>query len=224
MLTQPTSIRLGVTWAIGSLAITVNGGTLTFEEPRDGDVFVEGQAIPIVLAGFAPDEVYLNADVFADGTPIGTATFCCPLCPCALPTPGVGTVLQIPFPWGPNDPPRPQPWQGWADATPGIHTLTATATGANGQPVAARSIQIFVAHPHGLDVSVRAVTEPEHRLEFVIPEGSLVPGGFRMEMSRDFVSWQRLGDFEPGNVAAFFSDRPDPNDVQPRFYRAVRIR
>ena len=34
--------------------------------------------------------------------------------------------------------------------------------------------------------------------------------------------WTRLGDFSPGNVAAFYWDRP-PADAKIRFYRAVYV-
>jgi hypothetical protein len=58
-------------------------------------------------------------------------------------------------------------------------------------------------------------------LDFVLPSGSLVPGGFAMWLSHDLVHWTRLGEFSPGNVAAIFSDTQEPLDPRPCFYRAV---
>jgi hypothetical protein len=58
-------------------------------------------------------------------------------------------------------------------------------------------------------------------LRFVLPEGSLAAGEFDLQLSHDLVTWERVGPFEPGNVAAFARDTPPPGDPRPRFYRAA---
>jgi len=55
----------------------------------------------------------------------------------------------------------------------------------------------------------------------VIPQGSMVPGGYDLEASQDLQSWTRLGPFEPGNVAAFYFDVPPETAREKRFYRSV---
>src|SRR5262245_10560352 len=93
---------------------------LTFTEPLSGRPYMASTNVPIVLRAFAPDDVILSAEVFADGSSIGVATFCCSLCPCAHPSPGEETLLQIPTPWQGGLPPS-DPWQGWTNPPSGVH-------------------------------------------------------------------------------------------------------
>ena len=58
-------------------------------------------------------------------------------------------------------------------------------------------------------------------LLFTLPLGSMLGTAFDLWISHDLREWRRLGEFEPGNVAAFYQDRPDPGDPRPRYYRAL---
>jgi hypothetical protein len=189
---------------------------LLFIEPNSGSHYEAGAEVPFVLSAYAPDDVFASAELFANGEHFANAVYCCPLCPCAVPTPGITTTLQIP-----GDPPPADPWRGWVFTTPGIYTLTARSVGENGKVLQAGPITISVAPP--LDLSLHVTLNADGTLRFWVPEGSLTPHGMAMEMSHDLIIWQRIGMLDPGNVAAFYVDHPDPADTRPRFYRAIKL-
>lgn len=208
-------------WLATAFAIASAFGepVLEFLEPASDAVFLTGAEIPLVLRGEAPDEIVSGAEVFVDGQSVGTAVYCCRLCPCAAPSEGMALVLQLPSPE--DEFPGGRPWQGLTGLTPGIHRITARAVASGGTVLdaAARSVTVLPIRAEDLLLSVSL--NPAGTLGFVIPGGSLVPGGFAMWLSHDLIHWTRLGEFNPGNVAAFYSDVPDPLDPRPRYYRAV---
>src|SRR5438105_3049107 len=93
---------------------------LAFIEPTNSALFSTLDEIPIVLRAAASNDVFLTAEVFASGNKIGTASFCCALCPCARPQIGEETILQIPFPWNGGEP-RTRVWQGWTNVHAGSY-------------------------------------------------------------------------------------------------------
>ncbi len=188
---------------------------LQFLQPANGSVFSTQDEIPVVLRAFAPNDVFLNAEVFANLDPIATATFCCPLCPCARPTAGMQTTLQIPAPWSGGPP--PPPWIGWRNPTAGTYRLTARAFGENGTVVEAAPVTITI-----VDLTLHISFNPDGTVLLVIPQGSMVPGGYDLEVSDDLHSWSRQGAFSPGDVAAFYQDQP-PVNARRRFYRAIYV-
>jgi len=190
---------------------------LEFIEPTNNAVFSTLDEIPIVLRASAPNDVILAADVFANQEKIVSMSYCCWLCPCARPLEGQETILQIPVPWDAGIPP-PRTWQGWTNVHAGSHRLTARAVSANGAIAQATPVTITV-----LDLTLRIFVQPDGRVTLVIPEGSLVEGGYDLEASQDLRTWTRLGPFEPGNVAAFYFDVPPENARQRRFYRSVHV-
>ena len=202
-----------VAWSVAAAQVELP--VLEFLEPTNGAVFSLGQEIPIVLRGFAPEDVIGSAEVAADGRSLGTAVFCCPLCPCARPLPGMPLILQIPVPWEAGRPPG-RTWQGWTNAALGTRHLTASGTGEGGTVVVAKPVTLRV-----LDLRLGIAPAAAGGYQFVIPDGSLVDGGFDMEASDDLRTWRRLGSFSPGNVAAFYVDVP-PEGTGRRFYRAVQ--
>jgi len=173
--------------------------------------------IPIVLRAFAPDDVILSAEVFADGRLIGVATFCCPLCPCAHPLPGQETILQIYAPRNSG----PLGEEGWTNAPSGLHQLTARAVGENGTIVESSPVTIGVRY---VRLFIGRNSEDDEGYVLVIPNGSLVDAGsFDLEASSDLRAWTWLGPFSPGNVAAFYWDQPPASARERRFYRAVWV-
>jgi len=96
-------------------------------------------------------------------------------------------------------------------------TLTARATGENGAMIESAPVNITV-----LDLTLRISVRADGAVALVIPEGSLVTGGFDAEASEDLRTWTRLGPFQPGNVAAFYFDDPPIGARERRFYRSVR--
>lgn len=193
---------------------------LTFTEPYEGSIYMAANNVPIVLRAFAPEDVFLSAEVFADGNLIGVAMFCCPLCPCAHPLPGQETVLQIPAPWN-GGPPPATVWQGWTNPPAGIHRLTARAVGENGTVVESPPVVVSVQE---VRLFIGRNSEQEGDYVLAIPFGALVDGGsFDLEASADLRTWTRLGPFSPGNVAAFYWDRPPASARERRFYRAVWV-
>ena len=191
---------------------------LEFIEPAEGTVFSTRDEIPIVLRAFAPNDVFLSAEIFANHhTSIGVATFCCSFCPCAMPPAGQETTLQIPVPW--NGGPLPdRQWQGWRTRDARMYTLTARATGQNGTMLESAPVTITV-----VDLELRMFLQPDGSARFVIQQGSMVPGGYDLEASDDLYTWTRLGPFQPGAVAAFYSDPPPPTPLRRRFYRAIYL-
>jgi hypothetical protein len=111
-----------------------------------------------------------------------------------------------------------RPWQGWTNVFAGTYQLTARATGEIGTVVEAVPVTITV-----IDRTLEVFGNGDGSFTLVIPQGSLVPGGYDLEASADLHSWTRLGPFEPGNVAAFYFDVPSEAARGKRFYRSVYI-
>lgn len=190
---------------------------LQFVEPTNNAVFSMLDEVPIMLRAWAPDDVFISADVLANHQTIGSAVYCCPFCPCARPLEGQETILQIPVPWEDRMPP-PRTWRGWTNIQAGSYRLTARATGENGTVVEAVPVNITV-----LDLTLRISVGADGSVILVIPQGSLVNGGYDAEASQDLRTWTRLGPFLPGNVAAFYYDDPPAGARERRFYRSVRV-
>lgn len=196
------------------------GPGLEFLEPAPGAVFFQGTEVPLVLLGEVPGEIVAGAEVFVDGQSIGVAVYCCRFCPCAAPMEGMALVLQLPSPE--EEFPGGRPWQGLTGLAPGIHRLTARTVAGGGTEIIASERVIRVLPITEEDLHLIVSDGPGGTLAFVLPYGSLIPGGFDMWLSHDLVGWSRIGAFIPGNVAAFFGDDPDPEDHRPRFYRAIQ--
>jgi len=190
---------------------------LQFVQPTNGAVFSTTDEIPIVLHAIASNDVFPTADVFANHSKIATVSYCCTLCPCAAPFPGLETTLQIPVPWDADRPP-PQPWQGWTNVHAGSYQLTAQAVGENSTMVEAVPVSITV-----LDLTLEIFVKSDGTVTLVIPQGSLVQGGYYLDASLDLRTWTRLGAFTPGNVSAIYFDVPPESARQRRFYRSVRV-
>ena len=190
---------------------------LEFIQPTNGAVFSTLDEIPIVLRAFAPNDVFSSADVSANQQHIATVQYCCAFCPCARPIEGQETILQIAVPWDGGMPPS-RIWQGWTNVQAGSHRLTARATGENGTELEAAPITIAV-----VDRTLHIFVTSDGAATLVIPQGSLVPGGYDLEASQDLLAWTRLGPFQPGNVAAFYYDLPPATAPQQRFYRSVYV-
>lgn len=73
-----------------------------------------------------------------------------------------------------------------------------------------------------VDLTLHLSFNPDGTVILVIPQGSLVPGGYALEISDDLKSWSRQGSFSPGNVAVFYWDHP-PANVRRRYYRATYV-
>ena len=214
-------------WIIGFACLVFPGtvpgwaqGSLAFEEPKDGAVYRAGAEVPFRLRAEAAGDVFLAAEIRTNGTFLASAGFCCWLCPCAHPLPGMTTILQIP---GPHvaDSPGILPWQGWRFSTPGKYIVEAVAIGENGMVVAAPPITLRV---EAINLKLGIELDPDGGVRLALPEGSLFPERLAVELSIDLVHWERLGDFEPGNVAAFFHDQANTHAATPRYYRAVAVR
>jgi len=199
-----------------AVAAETNAPQLQFVAPTNHALFTTRDEVPVLLRGSAPNDVFLNATVLANQLSVGTATFCCPFCPCAHPLMGDETTLQIPVPWKGGMPPS-RTWQGWTNVQAGAYRLTARATGEVGTVVEALPVNITV-----VDTTLLLFARTDGSVWLTIPGGSLVPGGYDAEASTDLRTWTRLGAFQPGNVAAFYSDPPDPTRRR-RFYRAVYL-
>ena len=190
---------------------------LEFIEPTNRAVFSTLDEIPIVLRAVASNDVFLTADVFANQSKIATVSYCCALCPCFYPMEGQELILQIPVPWQ-GGVPSPRVWQGWTNVQAGIHRLTSRAVGRNGSIVEAAPVVITV-----LDRTLRISVRSDGAVMLVIPQGSVVAGGFDLESSPNLLTWTRLGPFEPGKVAAFYFDVPPESARERRFYRSVYV-
>jgi hypothetical protein len=187
---------------------------LQFVEPAAGAIFRAGEEIPLSLKAFVPDDVVLSAQISVNDAPEADAVYCCPLCPCPQPKPGQETILRIPAVWN-SGPPPAELWRGWKPPHAGVFRLTASATSQNGTVISAAPVTVTV-----VDLDLYISLNPEGGVLFVIRQGSLVPGGYEMEVSEDLLTWARLGEFQPGAVAAFFADVPPPGATA-LFYRAV---
>jgi hypothetical protein len=188
---------------------------LEFIQPTNQAVFSTRDEIPIVLRAVVPGDAILTADLFVNQQPLATAAYCCPFCPCPPPMEGQETILQIPVPWDDGLPPD-RVWQGWTNVHAGRHTLTAEATSVNGVMIEAGPVSITV-----LDLTLNLYLNSEGAVTLVIPQGSLVEGGYDLEVSEDLRAWTRLGAFQPGDVATFYFDEPPANTRPRRFYRSV---
>lgn len=194
-----------------------NSPFLEFVEPTTNAIFSTLEEIPIVLRAFVPNDVVTSAEVLADQEKIAQAVYCCLFCPCPPPPTGQETILRIPVDWDGGATPPPNPWRGWTNVVAGTHRLTARAVSENGTQIEAAPVSIMV-----LDLTLVIYLSPDGGVTIVIPQGSLVPGGYELEGSEDLRTWTRLGPFLPGNVAAFYFEVP-ANARQRRFYRSVRV-
>ena len=190
---------------------------LQIVEPAEGAVYSTTDEIPVLLRAFAPNDVFLSAELFANNSKIATVAYCCSFCPCAFPSEGQQTILRIPAQMNGSFPPA-YPWQGWREPAARNYRLTARAVGMNGTIVDAVAVNITV-----IDLTMRMSLQPDGNVVFVIPQGSMVMGGYDMEASADLHTWTRLGPFSPGNVAAFFQDDSPADTRRRRFYRAVFV-
>ena len=191
---------------------------LEFIQPTNGAFFSTLDEIPIMLRAVASNDVFLTGEVFANQwTKVGDVSYCCSLCPCFRPVEGQETILQIPVPWEGGRPPS-RPWQGWTNVQARTYRLTARSTGQNGTVLEAVPVNITV-----LDRTLRIFVRADGTVTLVIPQGSMVPGGYDLEASADLRTWTRLGPFEPGNVAAFYYDVPPESARERRFYRSVYV-
>src|SRR5262245_20973038 len=188
--------------------------SLQFVAPTNGAFFSTMDEIPFVLRAVASNDVFLTAEVSANQSKIVTVSYCCAACPCARPLEGQETILQFPIAWAPGL----QFGQGWTNVQAGTYRLTARATGDNGTMVEAASVTITV-----LDLTLRIFVRPDGTVTLTIPQGSLVMGGYDLEVSQDLRTWTRLGPFEPGDVAAFYFDVPPASARERRFYRSVFV-
>ena len=199
-----------------ALAGETNTPGLQFIEPTNNAVFSTRDEIPIVLHAYEPNDVFLTADVLANHQPVATSSYCCWLCPCFHPLTGEETILQYPIPRDDRMPP-PATSRGWTNVQAGRYQLIARATGENGTVIESAPVNITV-----LDLTLR-ISVNGGAVTLVIPEGSLVTGGYDAEASEDLLTWTRLGSFQPGNVAAFYFDAPPENARGKRFYRSVYV-
>jgi hypothetical protein len=192
---------------------------LEFNQPTNNAVFSSLDEIPILLRGAAMEnDVFAAGELFADGKKIADLSYCCALCPCAAPQIGRETILQIPVAWNGTTPPS-RPFQGWTNPPVGVHLLTARATGENGTKVEATPVTITV-----FDGSLEVFkNNTDGTLSLVIPLGSMTPGRYDLEASDDLRNWTRVGEFGPGNVAAFYFGIPIESSRNARFYRSVYI-
>lgn len=206
-----------IIWLTPTSAADGQSVVLEFIQPTNNALFSTLDEIPIVLHAVASNDVFRTGEVFANYVKIADVSYCCSFCPCYRPVPGDETTLQIPVPWQNGNPP-PRSWQGWTNVPARRYQLTARATGDNGTTVQATPVTITVID-RTLFIGVRS----DGSVSLVIPQGSLVPGRYYAEGSEDLRMWTRLGPFEPGNVAAFYSDAPPTTPRRARFYRSVYV-
>jgi hypothetical protein len=190
---------------------------LEFNQPTNNAVFSNLDEIPILLRGIAGDDVFPTAELFADGKKIADLSYCCAFCPCAAPQNGRETILQIPIPWnGTSAPPRL--FQGWTNPPVGVHRLNARALGEHGTAVEAPPVTVTV-----FDRRLEIFENTDGTVTLVIPQGSLVPGNYHLEASDDLGTWTTVGEFGPGNVAAFYFSIPIEKSRKPQFYRSLYL-
>jgi hypothetical protein len=202
---------------MGPALFAAEAPLLEFIQPTNGAVFSTLDEIPVVLRGFSPDDVIAQADVLANQEKIATVNYCCWLCPCAVPMDGMETILQIPVPREIRIPPW-RTWQGWTNVGAGSYRLTARGVSEHGNVVEAVPVNILV-----LDLTLQIHVGTDGVVVLSIRQGSLVGGHYELEASPDLHSWENLGSFEPGDVAAFFWDVPPVTARARRFYRSVYI-
>lgn len=204
--------------AMGLSAVQDAGAQrLEFLQPTNGAVFSTLDEIPIALRASAPNDVILSAEVRANVSQlVTTALYCCPLCFCPQPQPGQVTLLRMPA-YNEDGTPSARMWQSWTNVAAGTYQLSARAVSDGGLTVDAAPIRITV-----LDLTLRIHPGADGAMVLSIAQGAMVSGGYDLEASADLQTWTRLGSFSPGNVAAFYWDRP-PADAATRFYRAVYV-
>lgn len=195
---------------------TVTAQVLQFIQPTNGAIYSMRDEIPVVLRASAPNDIFLSADIFANTHQrIATALYCCPTCLCVRPDPGQETILQIPVIY--NGVPTGRLWQGWTNVPAGEYQLTAKAIGENGTILQATPVNITV-----IDRTLHIGRNADGTVVISITMGAMTRGSYDLEISTDLKTWIRLGEFSPGNVAAFYWDKPPPA-VTVRFYRAVYL-
>ena len=109
--------------------------------------------------------------------------------------------------------------KGWTNPPVGMHRLTARATSEHGTTVETAPLSVTVIDPT-LEIFTN---KDDGTLTLVIPQGSLSPGKYDLQASDDLRTWIRLGEFEPGNVAAFYFNLPIETNRKARFYRSAYI-
>src|SRR5262249_26703654 len=114
--------------------------------------------------------------------------------------------------------PLPRPFQGLTNPPVGVHRLTAQALGEHGTLVEATAVTVIV-----IDRTLEIFKNNDATITLVIPQGSLVLGIYDLEASDDLQTWIRLGEFGPGNVAAFYFGIPIESSRKARFYRSAYI-
>lgn len=151
----------------------------------------------------------------------GSGSFVVRSAPAHTLPPGIATTLQIPFPLGPGETPRPNPWQGWVGATPGTHILIARTTCANGTQLETAPITIHVRPAPRRTLQLTIQRAEGNKLQFALIDGAISMTGFTMQRSHDLKTWEAFGEFSPGAVTAFFETPLDSNETRPVFFRAI---
>src|SRR5689334_13452145 len=116
---------------------------LEFLQPTNNSVYSTRDEIPIVLRAYAPDDVFLTAELLANRAVFATASYCCWGCPCFHPLPGDETILQIPVPHELGIPPA-RTWRGWTNVHAGEYLLVARATGESGTMIESAPVRVTV--------------------------------------------------------------------------------
>ncbi len=208
---------LGLCFALECAGSAGPGPSLEFAEPVADSVYSNTDEIPVLIHASATEDAILAAELFVDGDSVGDATFCCPFCPCAYPTDGIDTWLQRFAPWVDGKPPVKMV-EGLPPLRAGMHRLVARAVSRNGALIESLPVTVLV-----VDRSLAIHRQTDGTVGLVIPEGSMTPGHFDLEVSPDLNTWTRIGEFLPGNVAAFFTDPPLIPPWPRRYYRSVFV-
>lgn len=190
---------------------------MEFAEPLSNAVYSNKDEIPVLIHASAAEDAILSAELFVDGVSAGVASFCCPFCPCAYPIDGMDTWLQRFAPWEDGKPPLKMV-EGLPPLRAGSHRLVAKAFSRNGAVLESAPVTLLV-----VDRSIAIHHQADGSVQLVIREGSMTPGHFDLEVSADLNSWTRVGEFLPGNVAAFFTDPPQIPPWPSRYYRSVFV-
>lgn len=191
-------------WVIATeVAIRVDPPTasasVVIVNPAEGTLFGAPTNVVIDVITRDPESHIPRVEFFADGHKLGESQVV------FIREPDPGTPIQHRWTW--THPPL------------GRHTLTVLGTSAKGEKVAGWS-PVTVTVGRALDLGLRIRLEPGGRASFVLPDGSMTGHGFDLYESTDLGVWRRVGEFQPGNVAAFFDLALDLSDGWPRFFRA----